>query len=746
MFTNPNFHETSFFNKYCQEPPSWFEFLLDASGKKLLAHLENKLEPSAAYLISLFVDKASSHINNTGGAVRQYSNQLWDLACETASYLHWQHDILFKIPTSIRQKLLSHLVKVTVPAEVRAQDISQVNFADIPKQGLSALFLYHRWICSAFVHLHFHEKQGKNDFEMPGYLPNINALQLIEPELSHSMEFLQKVSMDTPDLICPQVFTTGKLPKGNEICISSQTVSAQVHFDLGELFFYYNSHSEAYSHFKVAANLCDKCDSDFLSFTKKKVLSFITGLQFLTVTADIIDHKSLASKLELTKASNYDGCVDILLQDNFLRELSLSHRRTFVKEVHESCKDQSLHKQAYLCNVILEVILGKGTRQLFWDMLKGDKDLVLDFAISATLIYLENNVSKVVKEFMKLFFLSIIAKRYIKNRVNDIMGRIGTQLDIKLPKVTNQTVNVTKADMLLYKDGELANCYERLCSTSSFSNIKDCISRICQLQPNFHVQTFCEKIFKDVRKISLFLHLVDSLACPKPLAYVLCYKLAQLYNYKQYDQALKLLTDIKDYLKTAQYAAFKRGQNSRPLDKLEVILNAFIINRSAFVSHHKIKPSDDFFENISLLNVTHHSNAGSQQSMNLETSIASAVLLNVGKQPTILEINDGFDFIASQLWSYSQNPAFDLSTLFKLLIPMHSNKPPEGTMTRSMFLDFCFQIADEDMLELVVAVIVKIFNDSEKTEWHNFSCDIITRAWPKLLNSKEVICFNYNLI
>ena len=737
MFKNPNFHETSFFNKYCQEPPTWFEFLLDASGKKLLIHLENKLEPSAAFLISLFVDKASSHINNTGGAVRQYSNQLWDLASETASYLYWKHDILHKIPTPIRQKLLSHLVKITVPAEVRAQDITQVSFADIPKQGLSALFLYHRWVCSSFVHLHFHAKQGKIDFEMPGFIPNVNALQLIEPELSHSMEFLQKVSAEPHDLIIPQVFALEKLPRGREYCLTAQTVSVQVHFDLGELFFYYSSYTEAYSHFKEAANLYDKCDTNFLSFTKKKVLSFITGLQFLTVSADIIDHKSLASRLELTKASNYDGCVDILLQDNFLRELSLSHRRTFVKEVHESCHDQSLHKQAYLCNVMLEVILGKGTRQLFWDMLKGDKDLVLDFVISTTVIYLENTVSKGTKEYIRLFFLSIMAKRYMKNRVGDIIDRIGTQLDIIFPNSKSIIATNDKTNMLKYKDGELANCYEKLCTSSNFSTIKDTISRICQLQPNFHVQTFCEKVFKDVRKISLFLHLIDSLACPKPLAYVLSYKLAQLYYYQQYDHALKLLTDIKEYLKTAQYAAFKRGQNSRPLDKLEVILNAFVLNRSIFVSHHKINPSDEFFENMSLLNVSHHCNAGSQP-MNLETSIASAVLINFGKQPTVLEVNDGFDFIAGQLWSYTQNSAFDLSTLFKLLIPMHSNKPPDGSMTKSMLLDFCYQIADEDILELIVAVIVKIFNDSEKAEWHNFTCDIITRGWPKLPNSKEV--------
>ncbi|XP_063694826.1 integrator complex subunit 8-like [Bolinopsis microptera] len=733
MYTNPNFQEDSFFNKYCNEPPTWFEFMLDGTGIKLRTHLENNYEPSASCLISSFIDKASTHISNTEGAVRQYSNTLWNLATETASFVGWKHEILEEIPTPIRQKLLSYLVKVTVPAEVRAQDISQLNLAAIPKQGLTALFLYHRWICSAFVHLHFYAKQCKQDFEMPGFVPNVNSLQLIEPELSHSMEFLQKVAQNPTDLIMPQVFAFNKLPRSKEVVIPANVVAAQAHFDLGELFFYYSTYTEAYTHFKEATNLYDQSNAEFFSFSHKKVLSYLVGLQFLTGAADILEHKSLASKLELTKASNYDGCVEILLKDNYMRELSLCHRKTFVREVHESCPDRGLHKQAYLCNIMLEVIMGKGTCQLFWDMLKGDKDLVLDFVISATVIYLENVVSQSAKDNLKMFFLSVISKRYMKNRVIDIVNRIGGQLDIKVPK-SSTPLQIEKTKMLRYRNGELAECYDKLSSSSSFSVIKDTISRICQLQPNFHVQTFCDRILKDVRKVGLFLPLVDALACPRPLAHILSYKLAHLYHYKSYDKALKLLRDIKEYLKTAQYAAFKRGHNSRPLDKLEVILSAFVLNHQAFVSHHRIKPSEEFLENVELLNVAHHSNAGSQ-AVTLETSIASAVLLNLDKQPTILEINDGFDFIAGQLWSYIQNSDFDLTTLFKFLLPMHQAKPPEGSMTRSMLLEFCYQITDEMTLELLIAIIVKLFNDSEKPEWHNFNCEIITRGWPKL--SKE---------
>ena len=734
MYTNPNFQEESFFNKYCNEPPTWFEFMLDGTGIKLRTHLENNYEPSASCLISSFIDKASTHISNTEGAVRQYSNTLWNLATETASFVGWKHEILEEIPTPIRQKLLSYLVKVTVPAEVRAQDISELNLAAIPKQGLTALFLYHRWICSAFVHLHFYAKQCKQDFEMPGFVPNVNSLQLIEPELSHSMEFLQKVAQNPTELIMPQVFAFNKLPRSKEVVIPANVVAAQAHFDLGELFFYYSTYTEAYTHFKEATNLYDQSNAEFFSFSHKKVLSYLVGLQFLTGAADILEHKSLASKLELTKASNYDGCVEILLKDNYMRELSLCHRKTFVREVHESCPDRGLHKQAYLCNIMLEVIMGKGTCQLFWDMLKGDKDLVLDFVISATVIYLENVVSQSAKDNLKMFFLSVISKRYMKNRVSDIVNRIGGQLDIKVPK-SSTPLQIEKTKMLRYRNGELAECYDKLSSSSSFSVIKDTISRICQLQPNFHVQTFCDRILKDVRKVGLFLPLVDALACPRPLAHILSYKLAHLYHYKSYDKALKLLRDIKEYLKTAQYAAFKRGHNSRPLDKLEVILSAFVLNHQAFVSHHRIKPSEEFLENVELLNVAHHSNAGSQ-AVTLETSIASAVLLNLDKQPTILEINDGFDFIAGQLWSYIQNSDFDLTTLFKFLLPMHQAKPPEGSMTRSMLLDFCYQITDEMTLELLIAIIVKLFNDSEKPEWHNFNCEIITRGWPKL--SKEV--------
>ena len=743
MYTNPNFREDSFFNKYCHEPPTWFEFLLDGSGEKLRSHLENNYEPSAAYLISLFVEKASSSINNTGGAVRQYSEQLWSLASETASYLHWRHDVLSEIPTPIRQKLLSHLVKITVPADLRALDITQIDFASIPKQGLSALFLYHRWVCSSFVQLHFYHKRKKKDLEIPGFVPNLNAIQLIEPELSHSMEFLQKVASDKPELSIPRVCCTNKLPQGSEINLNASTVAAQAHYDIGELYFYYSSHAEAFSHFKEAASLFDASNKEFLSFTKVKVMSYLNGLQFLTGSADILDHTSLTSKLELTKASNYDGCVEILLQDNFLRELSLCHRRNFVKEVHESSKDHSLHKQAYLCNVMLEVILGKGTCQLFWDMLKGDKDLVLDFVISATILFLENKISQAVKLNLKMFFCSIIAKRYMKNRVEDIISRIGKELNINPLKTNDVSFQTEKTNLLQYKsskDSELANCYGKLSSSVNFMEIKDVISKICQLQPNFHMRTFCEKIFKDVRKIGLFLPLVENLACPRPLAYVLSYKLAQLYYYKQYEGAQKLLKEIKEYLKNAQYAAFKRGNNSRPLEKLEILIDAFVLNHSLAVSHHWTKPPEEFLENIRILNVSHHSNAGSQ-AVTLETSVASAVLLNMNLQPTILEINDGFDFIAGQLWSYIQDPEFDLTTLFKYVVPMHSAKPPTNSMTRTMFLDFIYQITNEQTLELLVAIVVRLFNESEKPEWHNLTCDTITRAWPKLSPKDVIIIF-----
>lgn len=736
MILNHTHADKEFFSKYSHEPPSWFEFLLDTTGEKLVTHLTKGAEPSAAYLISLFVDKASTPITNTGGppAQRAYSAQLWDLALFTASHVRWCPRVLEQVPTSILQRLLSHLVKTTVPVETRALDTNELELEEIPKQGLAALFLYHRWVIAAYVQLQLPRKPGKKSTEMPGYLPTLPALQLIEQELPHSKDFLDKIGQEKPQLMIPHAGTcsqngTDHLNNHGNL-LHANTSAAQSYFDLGVLAFFHQEYSEAYQHFKNAEALYDLSDHYFLSFNKDKVDHYLHGLQYLTHLADIRDH-SLLSQLELTKANDYTGCVDLLLKDNTEQVLSYTYRRTFVKEVYEVCKDSTLCKHAFICNVLLQVAMGKCVDGRFWALLKEDKGLVVDFLIKATQTMMKDCKAD-VKLLLKYFFLGLVSKNILKDKRSDILAAVGSGLGIwfigdMMPVLTKPSTMLTYAKS---KESEIVNYYNDLAAETKFINIKDIISKICQLQPNFHMQPFCDRIFKDVRTTQAFLPLTDSLACPRPLAFVLCNRLAQLCHYECYKEAMLLIADIKEYLKNAQYAAFKRGNSTKLLDRLETIIEALHINDTLCHSKKKVRLSEDFTSSVSRLS------GSNNQACPLKSNIIPAVLLNLKAQPTLQNSGDGFEFIAGEIWLFLQNQDHNLGRLFKLLVPMHSANPPSSIVNRVDLVSFCCNFVEEQSLELLVGILVHLFNSTVDDQWHNITYNVITRTWPEL--GKEV--------
>ena len=744
MYCNPTYPEDHFFNKYCNEPTSWFEFFLDDTGSKLKSHIDKKLDPSPAFLISLFVDKASSQISNIEGAFRQYAPKLWDLSIQTGSYVKWDHKILSSMPIIIRQKLLSHLVKSVVPEEIRASDISQRNLNNLPKDSLGSLFLYHHWIHYSFIQLQLPQKVEKKDFELPGFQPPTAALSVIEQELPHSIEFLQKIVDEKPLIELPTL--SDRNCNGDSTVLNNNFAVIQAYYDLGELYFFNKSYSDAYTHFKEAEKLMTSKSESSLSFTKFKLSCYLDGLQFLTATADIRDTTSIISRLEMTKASNYQGCIEILLQDNFRRELSIVHRQNFVKEVSECCNDASMYKQAYLANVLLEVIMGNGVSHNFWDFLKTDKDLVLDFLISATINYLENDgVKRDTINNLRVFFLLIMTKRFMKNKSPAIMNRIGKQLNLEVKQWSSSKTE--KAPILEYepsKDADLASSYRELASTTNFSRIKDVLSQICQLQPNFHMRTFCVKLFKDIRDINTFLPLIECFSCPRPLSYALCYKIAVYYTNEHYQVAEKLLFEVKEYLKNAQYTAFRRGNNSLPLEKLETLIEAHLLNKSYCCVYNPTKPSQQFVDRLKMLTAGQHSN--NVPHLALDTGAVSALVLNANINPNTLNPNFSYEFFALQLWNYTQNQDYDLMPVFQLLSSLHLPRPPVNKLTRPSFVAFCERIYSESYLELILGLLVHLFNTTlgDRAEPHQvIKYDLISKSWPTL--PREVCHLYFNI-
>lgn len=292
-----------------------------------------------------------------------------------------------------------------------------------------------------------------------------------------------------------------------------------------------------------------------------------------------------------------------------------------------------------------------------------------------------------------------------------------------MPVLTKPSTMLTYAKS---KESEIVNYYNDLAAETKFINIKDIISKICQLQPNFHMQPFCDRIFKDVRTTQAFLPLTDSLACPRPLAFVLCNRLAQLCHYECYKEAMLLIADIKEYLKNAQYAAFKRGNSTKLLDRLETIIEALHINDTLCHSKKKVRLSEDFTSSVSRLS------GSNNQACPLKSNIIPAVLLNLKAQPTLQNSGDGFEFIAGEIWLFLQNQDHNLGRLFKLLVPMHSANPPSSIVNRVDLVSFCCNFVEEQSLELLVGILVHLFNSTVDDQWHNITYNVITRTWPEL--------------
>eukprot|EP00116_Pleurobrachia_bachei_P004472 sb/3464734/ len=425
--------------------------MLYESGVKLKAHLKEQLYPPPSHLVAQFVEKACSAVSNTEGVVRVYTKNLWDHALETASHFGWNDSLLREIPVPVRHKLLSHL------------------------------------------------KQVRKDW--PGaVVPNV-ALQLVEPELSHSIEFLQKLSNTPLPLTLPQLHANNKLALNVSNVLSTETVAAQTHYDLGEIFFYYSSYNVALTHFQSALTNFKLADAERLNFTEAKVLAYVRGLEFLFST-DKSEMDSITAQLEACRGNNFEGCVGVLLLDNQRRELALSERRMLLREIREKSSDQKLHTMAFLCNVKLEVILGYTVPQLFWDVLKGERDLVLDFLVFAIKDFLQANKCTCAIDRLKMFVLSIMARKHTRNRAQDILKHLRGPLGLPSPSYQSlmpSTAPVPKLAHPQTRDVDLVECYERLTATQSFNTTRDVISKICSLQPNFRAQSYCDMVYRTPR-------------------------------------------------------------------------------------------------------------------------------------------------------------------------------------------------------------------------------------------------------
>ncbi|XP_017782006.1 PREDICTED: integrator complex subunit 8 [Nicrophorus vespilloides] len=332
----------------------WFEFLLDKN--LLLRHLNKpNPDPTPIELITKFttaiyesmkyeVKKPEAESNDLGNSLEISDSQpklslrviaLKILTLKVASYLKWNPVTLralqFKCQHSVLQDLLYYTnneITVEIPNVVTNDTTPQYSFA---------LVVYHRWFIGTCMHRILNNSQNRNNSDITAMEENMMCTpENIEKSLNFLISALQWEHV--PPMLgynCFVLLTEGSREtqfEWNEaVPISKEEFKSQIHYDLGAFYFYKENYETAFKNFKQSVNYFKeiKDNKGFCSVDYDCLESYLFACNYSENSGNI----SLLQQMSNSIVNQYTGILNILIQDNKLREIPLVHRVTLELDI-----------------------------------------------------------------------------------------------------------------------------------------------------------------------------------------------------------------------------------------------------------------------------------------------------------------------------------------------------------------------------------------------------------------------------
>lgn len=478
---------------------SWFEFLLDE--ELLEKHLQkDNPDPSPVQLIVQFLQQADAHVvkeplppipsGDDQQEVKVFIKEnkkvkaLRLLALRVAAHLKWNLNIILTgVPLVMVQTLITELLKITLGCDFNTVE-DRLSGDTVTEEALFALHLYHRWCLMSVVRDSFPTRPVKQFAQMQGQFDSMVAsaneavIRYLKERTSLSVEYLQK---------CLQCGRTLKMPTMHCISIPSEEsddslfhwekavdidandYQSQILYDLGSFYFYTETYSEALQMFTQCLNTITEVSSPQLSdIDAARLKGYYTACQTLRTvqTPQEKAKESLYQLAEQARKNDYQGLIEVIIEDNLKQELTSAYRSDLEDELgNKDDKYSEIYMQVSVSNVIRSVMEGKALVSLLADIVEDADQSTVDFLIMVLTKAMAGS-SFAQKSNLKCFIWHLMDLSPVGSRFN------------------NMVVSGELRNYFTQEELKEMNQYIKESSTLTYSDIYDDATTICSSYPN----------------------------------------------------------------------------------------------------------------------------------------------------------------------------------------------------------------------------------------------------------------------
>ncbi|XP_064641548.1 integrator complex subunit 8-like [Lineus longissimus] len=380
---------------------SWFEFLLDP--ELLQKHLsQDNADPSATTLICQFLHHAEFSATQASRPpvapepmqedgqepllpVRVENKKVQALkllALKSAAFLNWNLNSLDKnLPAVIVFNILVEMVRLTQsgdtviePNAFRGYSVDDISA--LPDHILFAIQLYHRWCIRAVIKDSYPTKPSRINITVPGLTDiivpqaaNDATVKIARDQAEDSAEVLEKCLLVKRDVMMPSMASIGSLTEESEVLenhwdqgvrIASKEYLAQLSYELACWYFYRENYERASELFNMSNQLSTEVlTSTYVMIDQKRLRGYLHACSSLKGVSEERQLVSLLEKAEASKNDNFKNLVEILVDDNSKRELTISYRNSLLDDVQKLARSDELYFQVYTSNMIRSVLEGR---------------------------------------------------------------------------------------------------------------------------------------------------------------------------------------------------------------------------------------------------------------------------------------------------------------------------------------------------------------------------------------------------
>lgn len=371
----------------------WFEFLLD--NKLLKNHLSSlKPDPSALDLLEQFVDQAIRSLGTEETPEQKWKTLSLNLmALKVAAHLNWDLTT-FKnsLPLYMVHKVLKDFVEHVSPVNFSIQSVSST-ICGLPDPILFALTTYNRWSIQTYIESALPTKQPKNPVQqLPGNTFNVagvNEMVLKTVQrystLKECVTFLEFVVGLDRDIFVPDFdfFPDGPAFDDHHMTgvltmkIKKSEILCMVCYDLGLFYFHEKKHQKAADMFqKTRTLLTELKESRFCQNLDRSALrGYLESCGSLAKeegdSATLSSPLTLSSRLVKQQKLNYQGVLDLLIEDNVKQEIPRQQRDVLLQEAFFSgLLNPTELVQICLCGALRQITDGQPVSLSVWNGLQ----------------------------------------------------------------------------------------------------------------------------------------------------------------------------------------------------------------------------------------------------------------------------------------------------------------------------------------------------------------------------------------